>query len=169
MRTLILTVTLAAAAGAAQPFTQATNWFQWGGPYRDRKSGETGLLKSWPAQGPPVAWRATGAGIGYSSFAASHGRIYTLGGRANREYVIAFDAGTGKKVWETPIGTLFSNDRGDGPRDVIAFTVPSPASPEIPSTSIAGIHPRSPRRRDRCFEGSAPHGRTSPRPVTYST
>ena len=116
MRKLILTVTIAAACGAAHPFTQTAEWFQWRGPNRDGRSAETGLLQSWPAQGPPLAWRATGAGIGYSSFAASGGRLYTLGGRSRREYVIAFDAATGKKVWETPIGSLFSNDRGDGPR-----------------------------------------------------
>jgi outer membrane protein assembly factor BamB len=116
MRILILTVTLAAALGAAQPFTQSADWSQWRGPNRDGKSAETGLLKSWPAGGPPLAWRVTGAGIGYSSFAASGGRLYTMGGRANREYVIAFEAASGKKVWETPIGQLFSNDRGDGPR-----------------------------------------------------
>jgi outer membrane protein assembly factor BamB len=116
MRTVILTLTIAVAAAAAQPFTQTADWFQWRGPNRDGKSAETGLLKSWPAQGPPLAWRGTGAGIGYSSFAASRGRLHTLGGRANREYVIAFDAATGKKVWETPIGALLANDRGDGPR-----------------------------------------------------
>jgi outer membrane protein assembly factor BamB len=116
MRTLTLTLTFAAALGAAHPFTQATDWSQWRGPNRDGKSAETGLLKSWPAQGPPVLWRATGAGIGYSSFSASAGRLYTMGGRADREYVMALDANTGKKIWETPIGALFSNDRGDGPR-----------------------------------------------------
>ncbi len=116
MRTLILTATFAAGFATAQPFTQTSDWFQWRGPNRDGKSAETGLLKSWPAQGPPVLWRGTGAGIGYSSFAASGGRLYTLGGRADREYVIALDANTGKKLWETPIGALFSNDRGDGPR-----------------------------------------------------
>ena len=116
MRTLILTLTLVVALGSIRPGTQGTDWFQWRGPNRDGKSPETGLLKSWPAQGPPSAWRTAGAGIGYSSFAASGGRIHTLGGRAEREYVMAFDVSSGKRVWETPIGALFYNDRGDGPR-----------------------------------------------------
>ena len=76
----------------------------------------TGLLKAWPAGGPPLAWRATGAGEGYSSFAVSGGRLYTLGARGGTEYVIAFDAASGKRLWETAHGTRFSNDRGDGPR-----------------------------------------------------
>ncbi len=116
MRKLAITVAVVLAIGSVRINTQGTDWFQWRGPNRDGKSAETGLLKSWPAQGPAPAWRASGAGIGYSSFAASGGRLYTMGGRGSREYVIGFDASTGKKVWETPIGALFSNDRGDGPR-----------------------------------------------------
>lgn len=92
------------------------DWPQWRGPNRDGISTEKGLLKAWPAGGPPLAWQATGAGEGYSSFAAAHGRLYTLGARADAEYVIAFDAASGKRVWETQHGRRFSNDRGDGPR-----------------------------------------------------
>ena len=117
-RILSLTFLIAVfvALSADRAALQATDWIQWRGPNRDGKSTETGLLKAWPTQGPPVAWRTTGAGIGYSSFSASGGRIYTLGGRNQREFVLAFDGATGKRVWETPIGALFSNDRGDGPR-----------------------------------------------------
>src|SRR5690606_22275554 len=32
------------------------------------------------------------------------------------EYVMAFDAATGRKVWETPNGARFRNAQGDGPR-----------------------------------------------------
>jgi outer membrane protein assembly factor BamB len=92
------------------------DWPQWRGPNRDGRSAETGLLKDWPAGGPALAWRATGAGEGYSSFATSQGRVYTLGARGGTEYVIAFDAASGKRLWETAHGTRFSNDRGDGPR-----------------------------------------------------
>jgi outer membrane protein assembly factor BamB len=73
-------------------------------------------LKQWPPAGPPLAWKATGAGDGYSSFAMSGGRLYTLGARGGTEYVIAFDAATGKRLWETRNGNRFNNDRGDGPR-----------------------------------------------------
>jgi outer membrane protein assembly factor BamB len=116
MRTLIVSLTAALALTAAPADMQTVDWFQWRGANRDGKSAETGLLKTWPAEGPPAAWRTAGAGIGYSSFSASGGRIYTIGGRAQQELVIAFDANSGKRVWETPIGALFSNDRGDGPR-----------------------------------------------------
>jgi outer membrane protein assembly factor BamB len=98
------------------PSSNVPEWHQWRGPNRDGHSAETGLRKSWPPQGPPLLWRTAGAGIGYSSFSATGDRIFTLGSRANTEFVIAFDAATGKRVWETSHGARFSNDRGDGPR-----------------------------------------------------
>jgi outer membrane protein assembly factor BamB len=91
-------------------------WSQWRGPQRDGRSEETGLLQQWPAGGPPRLWQAGGAGEGYSSFSASDGRLYTLGARGGTEYVMAFDAASGRKLWETPNGTRFRNEQGDGPR-----------------------------------------------------
>ena len=92
------------------------DWPQWRGPNRDGRSVEKGLLKDWPAGGPPLAWQTSGAGEGYSSFAVAGGRVYTLGARAGSEYTFAFDAQTGKKLWEAPNGRRFQNDRGSGPR-----------------------------------------------------
>lgn len=92
------------------------DWPQWRGPNRDGKSQEQGLLQTWPAGGPPLLWKASGAGEGYSSFATSNGRLYTLGARDSTEYVIAYDAASGKQLWAREHGRRFSNDRGDGPR-----------------------------------------------------
>jgi outer membrane protein assembly factor BamB len=92
------------------------DWPQWRGANRDGISTEKGLLKDWPQAGPPLAWRANGAGEGYSSFAVSQGRLYTLGARGDTEYVIAYDAASGKRLWESAHGRRFNNDRGDGPR-----------------------------------------------------
>src|ERR687895_1590431 len=39
-----------------------------------------------------------------------------MGLRGDREYVIAFDAKTGKELWATPHGTAYRDSRGDGPR-----------------------------------------------------
>ena len=61
------------------------DWPQWRGPNRDGRSAEKGLLQEWPAAGPPLAWRATGAGEGYSSFAVANGKLYTLGARQGVE------------------------------------------------------------------------------------
>jgi outer membrane protein assembly factor BamB len=95
---------------------QVAEWHQWRGPGRDGHSAETGLLQEWPSGGPPALWKGTGAGTGYSSFSASHGRLYTLGARGDIEYVMAFDASSGRKVWETANGRRFRNEMGDGPR-----------------------------------------------------
>jgi outer membrane protein assembly factor BamB len=94
----------------------AADWPQWRGPNRDGISSETGLLAGWPAGGPPVVWKINGLGEGYSSLAIVKGRIYTQGQRGGQEFVIAFDAKTGKILWQTPTSGSYRNDRGDGPR-----------------------------------------------------
>src|SRR6185369_1219465 len=85
----------------SQLAAQTAEWPQWRGPNRDGVSKETGLLKQWPTDGPPLVWKAAGAGTGYSSLAISAGRIYTMGLRGDREYVVAFDVATGKQLWAT--------------------------------------------------------------------
>ena len=95
---------------------QNADWPQWRGPNRDGISKDTGLLKQWPENGPPLVWKTTGAGNGYSSLAIAGGRLFTMGLRGGREYVLAFDVATGKEIWATPNGSVFNNDRGDGPR-----------------------------------------------------
>lgn len=114
-RLFVATAVLLCVTAAALAQT-AASWPQWRGPNRDGISKETGLLKQWPAEGPPLAWKATGAGRGYSSFSIANGKLYTMGLRGDREFVIAFDVATGKEVWATAHGSAFRNDRGDGPR-----------------------------------------------------
>lgn len=116
LTTALVTATVLVALPTVVSNRGLDDWPQWRGPKRDGRSAETGLLKEWPAGGPRLAWRTTGAGEGYSSFATSQGRLFTLGARGGTEYVIAFDAASGKRLWETAHGTRFSNDRGDGPR-----------------------------------------------------
>jgi outer membrane protein assembly factor BamB len=92
------------------------DWPQWRGPLRDGLSRETGLLSSWPPGGPPLVWKASGLGAGYSTVTVQGGRIFTLGAAGDIEYLLALDARTGKEIWRTRIGRRFQNDRGDGPR-----------------------------------------------------
>ena len=116
-RRLLLPAVFALLGLASQAMAQtAALWPQWRGPNRDGISKETGLLKEWPADGPSLVWKATGAGRGYSSFSISGGKMYTMGLRGDREFVVAFDVATGKEAWATPHGSAFRNDRGDGPR-----------------------------------------------------
>ncbi|MGH7140665.1 MAG: PQQ-binding-like beta-propeller repeat protein, partial [Pirellulales bacterium] len=84
--------------------TSLNEWPQWRGPNRDGISPETDLLDRWPKGGPPLAWKATGLGGGFSSLAVVDGKIYTLGNRQGKEHLTALDAATGKILWSTPIG-----------------------------------------------------------------
>lgn len=116
IRALIAAVSISVFLAGQAAAQTGGDWPQWRGANRDGISKETGLLKQWPTDGPPLAWKATGAGNGYSSFAVANNRLYTMGLRGTKEFVVAFDVATGKEVWATAHGGAFRNDRGDGPR-----------------------------------------------------
>jgi outer membrane protein assembly factor BamB len=111
---------LAIAALGATTLTlhtaQAGDWPQWRGPDRDDISKETGLLKSWPADGPKQVWLSKEAGLGYSGFSIVDGKLFTMGLSDDQSHLLAFDANTGKKLWSTPVGGHYANKWGDGPR-----------------------------------------------------
>jgi outer membrane protein assembly factor BamB len=93
------------------------DWSQWRGPNRDGISPEKGLIESWPAGGPPLAWKATGLGEGYAAPAVSGGRIYGSGYRGEDEVVWALDAASGKEIWSTRIAAANRQvDYSQGPR-----------------------------------------------------
>ena len=94
----------------------AADWPQWRGPNRDGISAETGLLDAWPKGGPPLVWKIQGLGEGYSSAAIAAGRLFIQGQRGDEEYVLAFDANTGKQLWRAHTGIPFRESKGDGPR-----------------------------------------------------
>ena len=102
---------------AAGTGTASGDWPQFRGPNRDGISHETGLLKKWPQVGPPLAWRASGTGQGFSSVSVAAGRIYTMGNVGNDECVIALDVNGGKPEWTARIGRVRANGSGyAGPR-----------------------------------------------------
>jgi outer membrane protein assembly factor BamB len=82
----------------------ADDWPQWRGPDRSNASRETGLLKQWPTNGPPLAWRVTGIGLGIHSVSVAGGRVFAVGNRDGGEFVFALDARTGQKLWATRVG-----------------------------------------------------------------
>jgi len=92
------------AALLACPMAYADDWPQWGGPNRDHKSAETGLLKTWPAGGPKLLWATTeDLGKGHSSIVITRGAIYTTGMLGRKGYVFAFDM-NGKLKWKSEYG-----------------------------------------------------------------
>ncbi len=60
------TTALLTLAACLLPLTaRADDWPQFRGPNRDGVSKETGLLKTWPKDGPNLAWTYKQAGTGY--------------------------------------------------------------------------------------------------------
>lgn len=83
---------------------RAGEWPQWRGPNRDAIAEETGLLRTWSADGPKLAWQAGGVGIGYAGVVVSDGLMFTIGSQGKRMIVSAFDATTGRRRWTQEIG-----------------------------------------------------------------
>ena len=97
--------------------TDQFDWPQWQGPDRTNISHETGLLRQWPKQGPPLVWKVQGLGGGYSTPSVAAGRIFGMGFKNNDEVVWALDESNGKEVWTTRIAN--ANPQigfGEGPR-----------------------------------------------------
>lgn len=112
LRTVQLLLVLSLGSiGAAD----ASDWPGWRGPQRDGRSAETGLLGAWPEGGPPLAWKTTGLGAGFSSVSVADGRIYTLGDLDDGQYAFARKQSDGSPLWQTRIGPTWE-DRFPGPR-----------------------------------------------------
>ena len=94
----------------------AGDWPCFDGSARDNVSRETGLLKSWPANGPTLAWQVTGLGEGYASVSVADGLVYTMGNAKSGEAVTALDLETGKVVWQQKTGAPSELQMGNGPR-----------------------------------------------------
>ena len=91
------------------------DWPQFLGPHRNGISSETGLLETFPTEGPPVVWKVEG-GVGMSGLAVVGGTAFTLVQDAEQQYVLALDAKTGKTRWKTPVAPSYKNQMGNGPR-----------------------------------------------------
>jgi len=99
-----------------QMSTRVGDWPQWRGLNRDGVSQETGLIKTWPAKGPQLAWSTREVGIGYTGPAVVGDRIYTSGDWADGCYVLALERASGKLVWKSKIGKPGGNSTYPGPR-----------------------------------------------------
>ena len=90
-----LTSTTSAATG---------DWPRFRGANCDGVSAEKGLLQDLPAGGPPLVWKATDLGVGYSTVSVVGDRLYTIGEDETACSVIALDTADGKRVWATNLG-----------------------------------------------------------------
>jgi outer membrane protein assembly factor BamB len=104
---ILLAILLPPAAGSA------ADWPTFRGPERTGVAPDTGLLESWPTEGPRLVWEAAGAGRGYASLAIAGEKIYTLGDGLSTaddkdEYLSCFERETGKQLWKTKTGQPWS-------------------------------------------------------------
>jgi outer membrane protein assembly factor BamB len=109
---LLLLVALLLACGGS-PLT-ASDWPTFRGAARTGVAPDTDLLEVWPEEGPPLAWKAAGAGRGYASLAIAGDKIFTLGDGLSTasdadEYLTCFDRATGKQLWMTKTGTPWND------------------------------------------------------------
>src|SRR5215471_5707368 len=88
---LPLALLLSAAARGADDPTKSEDWPRFRGPQLNNLSPDKGLLKKWPKDGPKVVWKATNIGSGYSSVTVAGDRVYTIGNRRSKSYLVALD------------------------------------------------------------------------------
>jgi len=88
----------------------AADWPQWRGPERNGVSAETGLLRQWPGEGPPLVWHAKDIGTGYSTPSIVGDRIYLISNEGMEdEYVQALSTKDAKQIRRTRIGNVGKN------------------------------------------------------------
>lgn len=77
----------------------ASDWPQYLGPFRNSVSPETGILRSWPAEGPKVLWTIS-VGRGFGGPAIKNGKVYLLDRNDPESDILrCLDLATGKELW----------------------------------------------------------------------
>ncbi len=79
---------------------------EWREENRTGVSAETGLMKSWPEEGPGLIWSNTALPKGHSSVTFGNNSIYLTGNDDQNDILIALDA-YGKIKWQTPYGRIW--------------------------------------------------------------
>jgi hypothetical protein len=95
----------------------AADWPQFLGPTRNSTSTETGLIATWPKDGPPVLWQID-VGAGFSGPVIAGDRLILFHRVDKEEIVSCRDAATGKEHWKYAYPTDYRDDFGfdEGPR-----------------------------------------------------
>lgn len=91
----------------------AADWPAWHGANRDNLCQETGLMKQWPENGPPLAWKTTGVGEGFGGPAIVGDRLYITGHKDGKQWVHVLDISKkGEQVWAAEFGPIRHNGSG---------------------------------------------------------
>jgi outer membrane protein assembly factor BamB len=130
--TVLWMIALSVLVYAAGP-SGADDWPQWLGPNRDNSSSEK--VAPWTAP-PKVLWRQP-VGEGNSSPVVANGRVFAHAkvARMDEEEVTAFDARTGKILWNHRYSrAAFKSLYGNGPR-----ATPAVSGDHIYTFGITGV------------------------------
>ena len=73
------------------------------GPNSDSICRETGLLQSWPQQGPKMLWTAKDLGTGFGTPSIAAGMIFGAGDREGKDGAWALKESDGSPIWFTAI------------------------------------------------------------------
>ncbi|MGH8245225.1 MAG: PQQ-binding-like beta-propeller repeat protein, partial [Gammaproteobacteria bacterium] len=117
---VVLSWCLVAVSQGAQQTTTASageDWPAFLGPRQDGTSLETGLLKSWPPQGPVKVWSRS-VGNAYSAPVTARGRLLLFHRVKDDEELLCLDAKNGKQIWAQKYPTGYEDRYGynNGPR-----------------------------------------------------
>jgi outer membrane protein assembly factor BamB len=112
---LLLCALAAPTALAAQ--VAGEDWPRFLGPRGDNTSRETGLIDSFPKDGPPLVWKRE-IGTGYSAPSVRGGTLVLHHRLGNEEIVERFDAATGRPGWRHAYPCRYRDPYGynNGPR-----------------------------------------------------
>jgi len=104
---VILATGLAGAGQLPAAEAAAPGWPEFHGAGRTNISPDTGLAKQWPDGGPPLVWKFSDCGDGYSGVSIAGGMIFTAGDFGGQEVVLALDM-DGKLLWKAPNGEAWT-------------------------------------------------------------
>ncbi|HNX79904.1 MAG TPA: PQQ-binding-like beta-propeller repeat protein, partial [Prolixibacteraceae bacterium] len=82
---------------------EATKVDEWRGPDRSGIYNETGLLKSWPENGPGLIWETNDLGYGYGSPTLSGNKLFVMGTKDSTSSLLILNR-EGKLLSETRAG-----------------------------------------------------------------
>jgi len=116
---ILVALAVACSVGTA---LRAADWPSFRGENHQGVSSETGLLKSWPKEGPKVVWEYKGIGDGYSSACVVSNEVYTAGMVDGEGWVFALSS-EGTLKWKKRYGATASEKKMKykGPRSTPRF------------------------------------------------
>ncbi|HNX79920.1 MAG TPA: hypothetical protein PKJ24_08550, partial [Prolixibacteraceae bacterium] len=116
--------------------------YQWRGPERSGIYPESGLLKSWPQNGPELLWSAEMIGNGFAAPVVTPEKLFINGEMEGMSFLFAFDL-KGKLLWKSPNGAEFT---GSG------YASSFPGARSTPTVIGDLVYSMSGKGRLACFE-----------------